>query len=813
MIYRDCIIAISKSSSTINEPIVLYRGDREVELYFTIKESQYKFTNTENLISTTNASYAQIIIKVPNNNFPIFGEILPTKEGKALLKITSTMIDEIDEVGLYDFQIRLYDENKTSRVTIPPIEKGIEVREPIAIEDVTVSNEVGVASVGYSQVGTKAIQRPTLKEDGSYNKKIWVDSETITKEDLNVLEDIADKNTSEIDLLKTSGGNTSLNTIVLTTEQISEILGNSEIKATSITLSLNYISMNVGETRTLTYTIVPTNTTNRNVTFKSSNTDVATVDSNGLITAIAKGDILITATTSNGISTDCQIVISEVSNVIDLTNITLNKSNISLNKDDTYTLIPTFIPSDATNKSVEWSSDNIAIATVSNNGIVTAIGKGTCIITCKSVGYPSIQSQCSVNVTEIVQLTSITDGLVHSYDFKNLSGTSTTIEDLTGNVPMTITGFTDVSSAKTSKGIVADNNAGRLVQGNMSTAIGGKYSVVIMVTGANALDAGYWGTSGIKLTNHSGKSNYDYTDGAYLSAGFYPITHSLYSYEIICTTFDFANSTIKTYINGKLINTVTMNAKVIWNNTLNIFDGYAVANNKGLCMNCCLLYDKVITDSEALTIFNDLTGGNRYIGLDKQSTSLNNINNVLQDYSSANSTYSNNTLKSLVYNESISNVNSVISNGFTVSDYTSIPISFYNNINSYIIVFNYDNTSLIASAENYILYDTADIGFRVFIQNNKLYMRSSTIWFIDGSASVSNGLHSLIINNVSYLQNSNIIPEIYFDGIKKTIADNRIYHFIDMLYNTKIPVKNFIMVDRKLTEEEITQIHTNLGGN
>lgn len=198
MIYRDCIITISKGASTLNETIMLYRGDREVELYFTIKDSKYKFTDTNNLITITDASYAQIIIKVPSNNFPIFGEILPTKDGKAVLKITSTMIDEIEEVGLYDFQIRLYDESKTSRVTIPPIEKGIEVREPIAIEDVTVSNEVGIATVGYAEIGTKAIQRPTLNKDGTYNKKVWADSEIITKEDLNVLEDISDKNTNEI---------------------------------------------------------------------------------------------------------------------------------------------------------------------------------------------------------------------------------------------------------------------------------------------------------------------------------------------------------------------------------------------------------------------------------------------------------------------------------------------------------------------------------------------------------------------------------------------------------------------------------------
>lgn len=198
MIYKDCTITISKGVATISEPIILYRGDKEVELCFEIKENLYKYSDGTNIVSSSEASYSQIVIKVPNNKPPIFGEILETKEGKAVLKVTSEMIDEIDEVGLYDFQVRLFDKSKTSRITIPPVEKGIEIREPIAIEDESTTNEVGIAKVGYAQVGTKGVQRPTLNEDGSYNRKFWIDKEPITKEDLNVLEDIVDKNTTQV---------------------------------------------------------------------------------------------------------------------------------------------------------------------------------------------------------------------------------------------------------------------------------------------------------------------------------------------------------------------------------------------------------------------------------------------------------------------------------------------------------------------------------------------------------------------------------------------------------------------------------------
>lgn len=200
MIYRDCTINVKNDVSELNEDIILYRGDREVEIYFSIVESPYLYSKlmSKNIIEKTNASYAQMIIKVPNDKPPIIGDITETNEGKVVLKITGEMIDEIEENGDYDFQIRLYDDTKVSRVTIPPVLKKLHIKEPIAIEDNSTSNLVGIAKVGYTRVGAEGVQRPTLNEDQTYNKKTWIDNELITKDDLNVLEDIADKNTTNI---------------------------------------------------------------------------------------------------------------------------------------------------------------------------------------------------------------------------------------------------------------------------------------------------------------------------------------------------------------------------------------------------------------------------------------------------------------------------------------------------------------------------------------------------------------------------------------------------------------------------------------
>ena len=140
MIFTDRTVIVQKGTGSINDPIILYRGDKDVEIRFTLSEgSPFRFgsSTSSNIIEKTEAAYGQLIIKAPNDLPAIFSEIAPTNEGKIVFKITGEMIDEITEVGDYSFQIRLFDESKGSRVTLPEVNNGIEIREPIASEDTT----------------------------------------------------------------------------------------------------------------------------------------------------------------------------------------------------------------------------------------------------------------------------------------------------------------------------------------------------------------------------------------------------------------------------------------------------------------------------------------------------------------------------------------------------------------------------------------------------------------------------------------------------------------------------------------------------
>lgn len=188
MIFTEKKITINNNQCKIDSPVVLYRGDYNVEVRFTIVSSPYKYGNRQetNLIESTEASYGQLVIQTPDTT-PIFSEVTATKEGAVIFTITAEMIDEITEIGNYTFQIRLFDENMTSRASIPEVVNGIEIREPIATEDITDTNEVGVATAGYA-LTTAGTTEDAFDSQGNYNKTTWGTGDRITAAKLNKIE-------------------------------------------------------------------------------------------------------------------------------------------------------------------------------------------------------------------------------------------------------------------------------------------------------------------------------------------------------------------------------------------------------------------------------------------------------------------------------------------------------------------------------------------------------------------------------------------------------------------------------------------------
>ena len=170
---------------------------------------------------------------------------------------------------------------------------------------------------------------------------------------------------------------------------------------TSVTLNNTILSLNEGVSETLVATISPTDATNLEITWSSSDTSVATVDSSGSVTAVLKGTAIITVTTVDGSKTATCLV----NVIIPVTGVTINKTILDLNKSAEETLVAAISPGDASNKAVAWSSSNTSVAAIDTNGKVTAVGGGISIITVTTADG-SKTATCQVNVYS--QVTGVT---------------------------------------------------------------------------------------------------------------------------------------------------------------------------------------------------------------------------------------------------------------------------------------------------------------------------------------------------------------------------------------------------------------------
>ena len=167
-------------------------------------------------------------------------------------------------------------------------------------------------------------------------------------------------------------------TAVLTVEQAGK--KGTYVPLTDVALSKTSLEITEGETQQLKAVFTPTDASNQNVTWKSSSDAVAKVSATGLVTALAEGAATITVTTEEGGKTaTCQVTVKK--KVVPVTGVSLDKNYLTLMEEETAQLTATIAPADATNQNVTWTSDDTAVATVSETGVVTAVAQGAARIT------------------------------------------------------------------------------------------------------------------------------------------------------------------------------------------------------------------------------------------------------------------------------------------------------------------------------------------------------------------------------------------------------------------------------------------------
>lgn len=170
-------------------------------------------------------------------------------------------------------------------------------------------------------------------------------------------------------------------------EEIRLKMGNNQteiVPVEGIKLDFTKKELTVGDTMYLNVTISPSNATIKAVTWYSSNPSVVSIDSTGRITALKPGSALIKVKAVDGGKIDiCTIVVNPKENSVE--KIELNFARKELIEGESFTLKPTIIPSNATNKTIVWNSNHKEIATVDQNGEVTAVKEGMAQITATTV--------------------------------------------------------------------------------------------------------------------------------------------------------------------------------------------------------------------------------------------------------------------------------------------------------------------------------------------------------------------------------------------------------------------------------------------
>ena len=152
------------------------------------------------------------------------------------------------------------------------------------------------------------------------------------------------------------------------------------VNVTDVSLDRTELTLAEGETETLTATVKPDNADNRKVTWSSDKTEIATVDGAGKVTAVKAGEAVVTVTTEDGGKTaTCKVTVK--AKAVGVTEVTLDKTELTLTEGEAETLTATVKPDNADNRKVTWSSDKTEIATVDGAGRVTAVKAGEAVVT------------------------------------------------------------------------------------------------------------------------------------------------------------------------------------------------------------------------------------------------------------------------------------------------------------------------------------------------------------------------------------------------------------------------------------------------
>ncbi|MBR4749384.1 MAG: Ig-like domain-containing protein, partial [Abditibacteriota bacterium] len=254
-----------------------------------------------------------------------------------------------------------------------------------------------------------------------------------------------------------------------------------QIVVTGVSLDRSSLELYEGDTQYLKATVLPEKVDDKQVVWSSSDTSVATVSSDGMVTAKSPGSAVITVKTVQGNYTaKCKVTVKRR---VPVTTVELDVSKLTLLVGETRTLKATVYPVDATQQSVRWMSSDTSIAEVDNNGVVTAVGEGETKIKVKTVDG-GFTAACKVTVKGEVKVTGITldtDFMEMVVGESRLLVAKVTPEDATDKTVLWSSNYPDIAEV-TREGVVTAKQSG-MAEITARTADGGFTAKCYLIIG------------------------------------------------------------------------------------------------------------------------------------------------------------------------------------------------------------------------------------------------------------------------------------------------------------------------------------------
>lgn len=233
--------------------------------------------------------------------------------------------------------------------------------EKVEVREVNLSKSALTLTVGASETLTATV----LPANAADKKLTWSsDSPSVAKVDDGVVSALA---VGSAKITATAGAKSAFCTVTV-----------KEVKVESLSLDKQELTLTEGSEITLVATLTPENATNKTVTWESGKPAVATVDQAGKVKALVPGETVITAKAGEKSAT-CKVTVEKLT--VPVESVSLDKGQAEIIIGETLQLKATVAPQDATDKSLTWSSSQEAVATVDQNGKVSAVAVGVTTVT------------------------------------------------------------------------------------------------------------------------------------------------------------------------------------------------------------------------------------------------------------------------------------------------------------------------------------------------------------------------------------------------------------------------------------------------